>query len=71
MAIAAPPGSPPALIEVARQINEELARRDNPTRPVRLPFIATADLPAAADFKNCVALTDGNAIVTSDGTGWI
>lgn len=69
--IAAPPGSPVVVLDVVRQVNEALARIENPKKPVRLPVFALADLPDPAQFKNSVALLDTSELVTSDGVAWL
>lgn len=68
--IVAPPGSPPALNDIVRQINEELTARDNPKGPVRLPAFDVADLPSASRFRSGVARLSTGEIVSSDGAVW-
>lgn len=44
----------------------------NPTKPVKIPAYATADLPDPAMFADCIAIDSTlGAVVYSNGSAWV
>lgn len=62
----------PSLDGLKLELETEFDGLRSPGSPVPVYACLEADLPAAADYKNCVVLvTDLNILAHSDGADWI
>lgn len=66
------PGVPDAVRAVLKSFHEALLELQTPGAPKPVYACAAAELPAASDYPQCVALVrDLNILAHSDGVHWI
>lgn len=62
---------PPDVVAYLESLEGRVAELESPKSPKPAFACLKADLPAAADYINCVAyVTDTKILVASDGTVW-
>lgn len=62
----------PEIAAYLQELEDRLALREQAAGPFPVYACATAGMPAAADYLNCVLRnTTLNILAVSDGSGWV